>query len=261
MRNLLPRRASLRFGCTSGVLAIGILATLISPAAAATGQRSAVDRFSQEFSVRISNPIDGVSLPSIVSISGAELSTTNIVGVGVLAPEGQIYLTFSASAGPVQLNYGQANWGHFFSSMRPLAPSAITFRSGAGRRYVAHGANPVNQANNPNAASDDGLLDATYWFLVPSNTRSGVISIGPATTAGTEFRSFIGQSTTLLHVAGPLNFKVSFPKLAAPVVRQTKSPTSLTSSNSTLNELLTILSLILFGWIFWRVRRRMRARM
>jgi len=158
------------------VLAIGMLLTLISPVDAVTTRRSAIELISREFSLRISNPIDGVSLPSIVNIKDAELSTTTIVGTQVLAPKGQIYLTFSGSAGPEQLSFGQANWGHFFSTMTPLAPSAVTFRSDAGRRYTAKEANPVNQANNPNATSDDGLLDATYWFLVPSDTRSGTIS-------------------------------------------------------------------------------------
>jgi DNA-binding SARP family transcriptional activator len=241
------------------VLAIGILSTLNSPADAATTQRSAFEQLSQEFSLRISNTADDVSLPSTVYVTGAELSTTSIVGTRVLAPKGQIYLTFRASAGPVQLKYGQANWGHFFSAMRPLTPSAITFRSGAGRRYVAHEANPTSQANNPNAASDDGLLDATYWFLVPSNTRTGTISIGPATTEGTEFQSFQGQSTTPLRIDGAITFRVLFPsKLPAPVTSRPKSPTLPPASSYALNEILSIVSLIFFGLIFWRMRRRTR---
>lgn len=238
-----------------------MLSTQNSPADAATIQRSAIEQISQEFSLRISNPADDVSLPSTVYVTGAELSTTSIVGTRVLAPKGQIYLTFRASAGPVQLNYGQANWGHFFSAMRPLTSSAVTFRSDTDRQYVAHEANPTNQANNPNATSDDGLLDATYWFLVPSNTRSGVISIGPATTAGVEFHSFVGQSTTPLHVGGPITFKVSFPsKLTATILSRPKSPASSPASNSALNELLSFISMVFFGLIFWRVRRRTRRR-
>lgn len=246
-------------------MAIGMLSTLNSPADAAVTQRFAIEQISQEFWLRISNPADGVSLPSTVYVTGAELSTTNSVGAQGLAPKGLIYLTFSASAGPVQLNYGQANWGHFFSAMRPLTPSAVTFRSGTGRRYAAHESNPVSQANNPNSTSDDGLLDATYWFLVPSDTRSGTILIGPATTAGTEFNSFVGQSTTALRVSGPIAFRVSFPsKLTATPVSHPKSLTTLPATNaapvSALNELLTILSLLFFGLIFWRVRRRKHRR-
>jgi len=172
VRNSLPWPTSFRLGCTGVVLAIGMLSTLNSPADAAATQRFAIEQISQEFSLRISNPADEVSLPSTVYVTGAELSTTSIVGTRVLAPKGQIYLTFRASAGPVQIDYGQANWGHFFSAMRPLTSSAVTFRSAAGRRYVAHEANPVSQANNPNVASDDGLLDATYWFLVPRTPGS-----------------------------------------------------------------------------------------
>jgi DNA-binding SARP family transcriptional activator len=233
---------------------------LTSPADAATNQRSAIDQISQEFSLQISNPADGVSLPSFVYIKSAELSTTSIVGIQVHAPKGQNYLTFIASSGQEQPNYGQANWGHFFSTMTPLTPSAITFRDGAGRRYVAHEFNPVSQTSNPNEG-DDGLIDATYWFLVPSNTRSGKISIGPTTTVGTEFRGFVGQSSVPLHIGGPITFKVSFPrKLTAPVVNRLISPTLPQTSNSALNEVLSILSLIFFGWIFWRLWRRTRRR-
>ena len=235
--------------------------TLDSPADAATTQRSAIDQVSQEFSLRISNPADGVSLSSMVYISDAELSTTSIVGTPGFAPKGQIYLTFNASAGPEQVSYGQSNWGHFFSTMTPLAPSAVTFRNGAGRRYVANEASPRSHANNPNATSDDGLLDATYWFLIPSNTRSGVISIGPATTMGIEYQGFVGQSTTPLRVGGPISFKVSFPrKLTAPVVSRPKSAALIPASYSALNDVLSIASLIIFGLISWRVRRRMRRR-
>jgi len=252
----LPRHASFRVGCTCMVLAIGMLVTLSSPAGAAKTQRSAIDPVSQEFTLQITNPTDGVSLPSIVYIKAAELSTTSFDGARALAPKGEIYLTFSANAGPEQPSFGQANWGHFFSTMTPLVPSAITFRSGAGRRYVAHEVNPMNQANNPNT-NDDGLLDATYWFLVPSNTRSGVISIGPATTEGTEFQGFVGLSSTPLHVGGPLSFKVSFPsKLTAPIVSRPKSAALPPATYSALNEVLSIVSLIIFCLIFLSVRRR-----
>ena len=231
---------------------------MIWPAEAATTQRSAIEQIGREFSLRISNPIDGTSLPSILYVKSAELSTSGIVGTHAPAPSGHIYLTFSASASPEQLSYGQADWGHFFSTMTPLAPSAVTFRSGASPNFVAHETNPLNQANNPNASSDDGLLDATYWFLIPSNTRSGTVSIGPATTEGTEFESFDGRSTAPLHIDG-ISFRVSFPdKLAAPFVSRPKNPASLSTSYSALNELLSIASLIVFGLILWRVRRRIR---
>ena len=238
-----------------------MLLTTNTAANAVAGQQSAVEQISQEFLLRVSNPADGLSLPSVVFIKAAELSTTSFDGAHMLAPKGQIYLTFSANAGPEQLSYGQANWGHFFSAMTPLAPSAVTFMSGAGHRYVARETNPVNQANNPNAGSDGGLLDATYWFLVPSDTRTGRISIGPANTEGTEFLGSVGESTTPLHVGGPITFEVSFPKtLTAPVVRRPTTPDSIPSATSALNELLSIVSFVLLGFIFWRVRRRTRRR-
>jgi DNA-binding SARP family transcriptional activator len=261
VRILLPRREFLLFGATCAVLATTTLLTTNTAANPVAGQQFAVEQISHEFLLRVSNPTDGVSLPSVVFIKAAELSTTSFDGAHMLAPKGQIYLTFGANAGPEQLSYGQHNWGHFFSAMTPLAPSAVTFRSSAGHRYVAHEANPVNQANNPNAGSDGGLLDATYWFLIPSDTRTGKISIGPATTEGTEFIGSVGESTTPLHVGGPITFEVSFPKqLTAPVVRRPTTSDSIPPATSALNELLSIVSFIFLGFIFWRVRRRTRRR-
>lgn len=266
MMNLMTRRASFRFRYTCLILATGFSVALNSPAHAAVTQRSAIDQISQEFTLRVSNPTDGVSLPSIVYVKGAELSTTSIVGSSTPAPKGKIYLTFDASAGPEQLSFGQSNWGHFFSTMTPLASSAVTFRGGTGRLYAAKESDPISQANSPNSTSDDGMLDATYWFLVPKNTRSGSISIGPATTQGMEYRGFVGQASTPLRVDGPLTFRVSFPRELTAIVRRapksgeskpTPTPTEFLSS---LNEVLTIVSLLFFGMILWKIRRRIRGR-
>jgi DNA-binding SARP family transcriptional activator len=137
-----------------------------------------------------------------------------------------------------------------------LAPSTVTFKTAAGRRYESTRSNPINQANNP-AANDDGLIDATYWFVVPSNTRSGTLSIGPATTEGMEYQGFVGQSLIPVHVAGPTSFKVSFPRhLTATTKSPPRQAQATTASSSPLNEFLSILSLFFLGAILWKVRRR-----
>jgi DNA-binding SARP family transcriptional activator len=239
-----------------------------TPSDAAISQRSSIDQINEEFTLRITNPADGVTLPSTVFIKDAGLSTTSYVGTSIYAPKGEIYLSFSSATSPDQDQYGQANSGHFFSTMTPLAPAAVTFTSAEGRRYVAKESNPVNQTNNPNASSDNGLLDATYWFLVPISTRSGVISIEPATTKGVEFHGFVGQASTSLHVDGPISFRVTFPQLTGSVTGSPKpsalppAQTALPPASFTaLNEVLSIVSLMFFGLIFWRIRRKFRRRM
>jgi DNA-binding SARP family transcriptional activator len=264
--NLPTRHASFRYGYLCLVLTTELGVAMGSPASAVISQRSAVDRIGQEFTLRISNPADGVSLPSIAFIQDAELSTTAVTGESTPVPKGKIYLTFSATSGPKQSSYGQVNWGHFFTTMTPLVPSTITFTDRAGQRYVAKQSNPINQASNPNATSDDGLLDAKYWFVVPSNTRAGTISIGPATTQGMEDRGFVGQSIVPLRVAGPISFKVSFPRrLTAPIAHPAETRPAGTyqaspASYSALNEVLTVFSLMFFGYIFWQIRRRTKRR-
>ena len=255
------RYASLRSGCLGLVLVAGFFITLASPASASITQRSAVDQISRDFIVRITNPTDGVSLPSILFIQSAKLSTARFDGVLIAAPKGKIFLTFSASSGPEQLSYGQANWGHFFSTMTPLVPSDVTFTSAAGQRYVSTRSNPINQTYNPNATSDNGLIDATYWFVVPSKTRSGTLSIGPATTEGMEYQGSVGQSLIPLRVAGPTSFRVSFPlHLTATTKSPPRQAQAIQASSSSLNEFLSILSLFFFGAILWQVRRRRRRR-
>ena len=265
--NILTRRASFREMLLCLVFTTGLWIAVESPSDAAATQRSSVDQINEEFTLRITNRADGVTLPSTVFIKSAGLSTTSYVGNSIPAPKGEIYLSFGATTSPDQDQYGQANSGHFFSTMAPLAPTAITFTSGVGRRYTAKESNPINQANNPNASSDNGLLDATYWFLVPINTRSGVISIEPANTEGVEFHGFVGQATSPLHIDGPISFRVKFPQLTEPVKSGPKrtalppaSNASPTESFAALNEVLSIVSLMFFGFIFWQIRKRYRRR-
>lgn len=265
---LLTRSVSFRKGCLCLLITTCLWITLEIPSGAVIAQRSSIDQINEVFTIQITNPSDGVTLPSTVFVKDAGLSTTSYAGISTHAPKGEIYLSFGAETSPEEDQYGQADSGHFFSTMTPLAPSDVTFTSGAGGQYVAKESNPLNQANNPNASSDNGLLDATYWFLVPVNTRTGVISIGPGTTEGVEFHGFVGQATTPLHIAGPISFKVSFPsKLSGGVAggsRHSVLPPSSealpTASFAALNEVLSIVSLMFFGLIFWRVRKRFRRR-
>jgi DNA-binding SARP family transcriptional activator len=250
------------------VLTTGLWIAVETPSDAGITQQSSIDQINEEFTLQVTNPADGVTLPSTVFVKDARLSTTSFAGDSMPASMGGIYLSFGTATSPAQDEYGQVNSGHFFSTMTPLAPTAITFTSRAGRRYVAKESNPANQTNNPNASSDNGLLDATYWFLVPITTRSGVISIGPTTTEGVEFHGFVGQATTPLHIDGPISFRVAFPrKLTGRVTISYKrsalplaSPKLQAASFTSLNEVLSIVSLLFCGLVLWQIQKRFRRR-
>jgi hypothetical protein len=258
---LLTRCAPLRKGLSCLILAAVLWATTEAPSDAILPRGSSIDEISQEFTLRVTNPIDHVTLPSTVFIEEAGISTAAFGGADVAAPKGEVYLSFVATSGTEQNSSNQADSGHFFSEMTPLAPSSIIFTSGTGRRFTANESSPINQANNPNADSDDGLLDATYWFIVPSNTRTGTISIGPATTRGCEYRGFWCQALTPLNVSGTITFTVSFPReLTTSSKPQAKTASPPLSSSFAANDFFTVVSVLFFGYIFWRIRRRSQRR-
>jgi len=154
------------------------------------------------------SPSIGAASSSIVQASGATLEAFN-PGNGASAPLAHAFLVLSLSSGPPQLQFGSPSWGTFYSGMTPIAGSAITFTA-RGHRYVAQRSHPIPQADNPNGTSDDGLVDATYAFLVPDTVHGGTVSIGPATTTATAYQGFVGGNTVSVHVAGPERFRVGW---------------------------------------------------
>jgi len=242
---------------TTVILGLG----LVVPASAGYTQRSASDQMSQSLSIPVTDGANGAILPSVLMVQGAQLDTTNSLGTHAQAPPGMIFLTLQATSGPEQRSYGQANYGHFFSGMTPLAESAVTFTSHAGRVYVSTRSNPINQTYNPNSASDDGLLDATYWFLVPISTRTGTITIRPTSTQGVEYTGFVGGQSSQLKIGGPTSFTVSFPKklnVTSPSPRLPSSSQTSSASHNSFNELFTVLAWLVIAIVFIRWLRRRR---
>jgi hypothetical protein len=141
------------------------------------------------------------------------------------------------SSGPPQLSYGDPNYGHFFSGLTPLPGSAVILIPKGGTAIPATQSDPIDQANNPNASSDDGLVDATYSFLVPLAQPQLTLSIGPASTSGVDYTGFVGDPTTPLEVGGPVTTQLSLPSVAAaakqptpPWVGKPNPPTGTASS-------------------------------
>ena len=233
-----------------------------TPAGASYVKLSAIDTISQSYQIPVTNPEDGTTLPSVLNVASATLDTTSPVNKNVHAANGQIFLSLQMSSGPIQRNYGSPLWGAFFSGLTPLPATALRYVTASGRRYVATRVNPINQTYNPNGTTDDGMVDATYYFTVPITNRRGTLVIAPTRTPGVQYEGFVGGSSVLLNVGGPTRIALSFPKkltTTIPSPRRAVTPSSTASANL-LNILATALASLLAGVVLLARRRGKRRR-
>jgi len=232
-----------------------------APAGASYLKKSAVDSLGQSYRIPVTNPADGTALPSVLFFSAAVLDTTSPVNKNLHAPKGEIYLLLEMSSGPIQRNYGNPLCGDFFSGMTPLPASALRYVTAPGRSYAATRFNPIDQTFNSNAATDDGLVDATYFFTVPITNRRGAIIISPTHTAGVPYHGFTGFASVHLIIGGPTNIALSFPKkltVTLPPPKKVVTPPGTAFAN-VLNILGTILAAFL-GGVVLLIRRHWRRR-
>ncbi len=246
---------------------VGVILTIDavgSTFASAGGLReSAVDQIAQRFEVPVTNLLDHVSLSAVLLVKSATLTTANPDGSGAAAPAGQIYLTFQATCGPIHSTFGEPNWGHFYSNLAPLPAAALRYVTATGRSYPATRVNPIPQANNMYAASDDGLFDATYYFTVPVTNRAGTLVLKPSRDVGVPYTSFVGGSPVPLVVGGPTRISLRFPKRLS--VETTPSPgpslgpgTAGATFAGALNLVSALLGLVVVGLAYLALQRRRR---
>jgi len=146
--------------------------------------------------------------------------------------------------------------------MTPLPASALRYVAASGRSYVAMRADPINQTYNPNGTSDDGLVDATYYFIVPITNRRGTLVISSTRTTGVEYRSFTGLPPVVLVIGGPTKVALAFPKkltVTVPVPRKSPRVPGETFGNMS-NLFATMLAGLLVGFVFLKRRRSNRDR-
>jgi hypothetical protein len=233
-----------------------------SLASASNIEYSALDQISMSYEVPITNASDHVTMPSVVLVTSATLETNKPGDRAIHAPQGMIYLSLQATSGPVQFNYIDANSGNFFANMTPLPASALSYVTASGQSYPVTRINPVDQTNNPSASTDDGLLDATYYFTVPITNRTGTIVIAPCRTIGVEYQTYTGGSATQMNVGGPTKIAVVFPKkltVTLPTPTTTVPPPGTTFAKG-VNWIGTLFAGLLTLFIFARLRRSGRLR-
>ncbi len=163
------------------------------------------------------------------------------------------------SSGPIQRSYGEPHWGSFFTTMTALPATAFRYVTASGHNYAATRVHPINQTNNPDATTDDGLVDATYFFTVPISNRKGTIIISASRTTGVEYQGFVGNASVPLNVGGPFKIPLSFPKnlsIEAAKPRRTDITPGTTFAGA-LNLVATLLAAALVAFVTL-VRRRKR---
>jgi hypothetical protein len=257
-----PRRSLLHNASFAVWCCLVLSLAWTTPAGASYVELSGIDLIAQSYRIAITNPADGVSLLSALLVKSATLDTTNPNNRNLEAPKGKIYLSLQMTSGPVQRNYRSPLEGQFFSGLTPLPAQALHYVVAPGRSYTATSVNSVNQANNPNAASDDGMVDATYYFVVPITNRRGTLIISPTRTIGVQFEGFEGISTVSLNIGGPTKIPLSFPKkltATAPAPR-TVTPVPGASLANLLNVLGTAFAGLIVAAVLLTKRHRQRRR-
>jgi len=237
-----------------------------TPASASYLEQSAVDAIGQTYQIPVTNSESGATMASVLLVTSARLDTRNPLIQSLHAPNGEIYLTLQMSSGPIQRNYGSPLWGDFISGMTPLPATALRYVTASGRSYVATRVDPINQTYNSNSATDDGLVDATYYFTVPISNRRGTFIISPAHTTGVQYEGFVGGTPVPLNVGGPTRIALSFPKrltVAVPTPTPTPTPKNAVIPRGTtfanlLNILATALAGLLVGFVLLARRRGKR---
>ncbi len=237
---------------------------------ATTVELRAVDQIAMSYEIPITDPRTHINFPSVLLVRSATFDTKDPDGSGVDAPAGMIFLSLQMSSGPIQRQYGQPNWGSFFSAMTPLPATALRYVAASGRSYPVTRVNPIDQTNNFSSATDDGLVDATYYFTVPISNRRGTLIISSTRTTGMQYQGFGGGPLVPLIVGGPTKVPLAFPKTLTVTVTSPKRVTpapgttfakGLNFLSSGLNFIATVLAgLLVIVVLLARRRERRRNR-
>jgi len=235
------------------------------PAGASMTKETALDQIDQSFRISVTNPLTRTDLPAVLRVLDATLTTDDPSANSNSPPRGEIYLTLRLSCGPVHFQNATLGPGDFFSTMTPLPATALRYVTASGRSYVSTRIDPINQANNPFASNDNGLVDATYYFTVPIRNRRGTFEILPSRTFGTQYEGYVAIGTATLDIGGPTRVALQFPKkLTVTTTTPHRHGQATETGNGTmfasmLNFASTLLGVFLVG-SFYLARPRSRRR-
>jgi hypothetical protein len=168
------------------------------------------------FHLNFSNPDDGFTSSDDVSVASAVLSAFAPDGPGNTQNNPNIaYLVLGLRSSYPNTQYGDPNWGHFFSGFTPLPGNQLSFTPTGGAAVMAS-ANTSSFSSTDAAPDDDGLFDAVYSFPVPASTTGGTLSVSAGAVTGFEYVGFDGAGGSgPVDITTPAGATISFPPLPA----------------------------------------------
>jgi hypothetical protein len=222
--------------------------------------------------ITVTNPADANIGPANISVTSAQLTAFAPDGASSPLPSADdAYLVVKFQSLFQALTNGNDPYIHF-AGIEPLVGSALTFSTPGLVPVAATATDRVDPSEQYAGSLDDGLLDATYAFIVPASTTSGTVSIAASTITGVEYDGFSEGQPVPLQIGGPTTLSLSFPSplepsQPQPTPRWVTAPLPVTSpgrgtttSTSTgfLAWLLIVILLVLVavGSLIYRVRRR-----
>jgi hypothetical protein len=166
--------------------------------------------------ITVSNPASGNSGAANVSVQSAVLGAFSPDGTNATPPStDSAYLIVTLQSLFPQLSSDPAT-NITFSQIPPLSGGSLAFTAPGSPPVTATATSPIAPAQQNQGAHDDGLLDATYTFIVPASTSSGTLSIAPGVISGVETDNSSPGQTVPLQINGPTDLALSFtPPLAA----------------------------------------------
>jgi hypothetical protein len=177
------------------------------PASRAVPRVFATQTIDQSFQIPVTNPHTHATVAEQLTVTSVRIDSQ--LPSGIPAPLGYLCLTATWCSSNIDRPYGDPHWGQFFSGIAPLPASSMKFVTAHHRSYPATRIDWLNSTQS--SASDDGMLDATYYFLIPFSSRWGSIVVSPTRSMGVEYTGFVGGSAVPLIIGGPTTIPVQLP--------------------------------------------------
>lgn len=104
----------------------------VTPASASYLKQSAVDSIARSYRIPITNPVDGVTVPSMLIVVSATLETTNPSNSQLHAPRGRIYLSLQMNLGSDTTTLWRSTLGRLLLWHDATASNGPSLRSSFG---------------------------------------------------------------------------------------------------------------------------------
>ena len=168
----------------------------------------------------LTNPADGFSVPTSLSIATATLSAFSPDTPPKVAPPGQAFLTLIFNSTGPDYGPGGPAYDDFIGLLAPLSGSDVTLTIPGGTPQPAQ----VVQVpgNQPTDFTSTGMLDGYYFsYTVPEPFTAGTVTVAASTTPGSEGQHLTDTTPATIAVSGPSTLPVTMPPVPTTAVQPT----------------------------------------